>query len=108
MSEESSAATPVTKNSAQARAAAQRGEAPGQPGDEGEREQRPGGVAAAELVGAQEAGQRLDHGRGPAAGADLLLDAVGVVRAVDEGPVADDDVRRVLRIERLELPAGDQ
>src|SRR5262249_28786340 len=88
--------------------AAQRGEAPGQPGDDREREQRSRGGAAVERVAVQEAGQRLGRGRGGAGGADLLLDAVGVVRAVDETPVADDDVRRILRVERLELPAGDQ
>ena len=65
-----------------------------------------------ELVAAQEARHRRDDGRVPAAevrpGADLLLDPVAVEGSEDERPVADDDVRRVLGVVRLELPAGDR
>src|SRR5262249_44682431 len=48
--------------------AAQRGEATGQPGDQGEREQRGRGGAATQPGGAQGAGQRVEYRRGPPPG----------------------------------------
>ena len=83
------------------RMAAGEAEGAGQPGQGGEGEQGSGGVSAAELVAAQERGERDGHGRDPATelparlGDDLLGDGRCVQRV------------RVERVAALELPAAD-
>ena len=81
-------------------APAQHAGAAGQPGESGQGEQRPGCVAAAELVGAKEGSDRLGHGRAAAAeappGRPDCLQAHVLVRGVGglELPARDRGVTR--------------